>query len=194
MSYAKSEETKQRLVRAMARLLRVQGYHATGISQILEQSGVPKGSLYHHYPDGKAELAAAAVDMSNGRIMAYLNDLVAAVENPIKTVEVFCHYYAQQLNESGFTKGCPIATVTLETAATIDPIQASCKQAFAEMTELFSALLESHGVDSETAKELGIVTICSIEGALILCRANRDTRPLELVRDNVIRQLEQVLV
>jgi TetR/AcrR family transcriptional repressor of lmrAB and yxaGH operons len=193
MSYAKSEETKERLLRAMGRLLRVQGYHATGISQILAESGVPKGSLYHHYPDGKAELAAAAVELSNGRIMTYLNELVAAVEHPIKTIEVFCHYYMQQLNESGFMKGCPIATVTLETAAMIDPIQTSCKQAFEEMTELFSALLESHGVDTETAQELGVVAICSIEGALILCRANRNTRPLEMVRDNIIRQLEQVL-
>ncbi len=193
MAYAKSEETKERLLRAMARLLRVQGYNATGISQILKESGVPKGSLYHHYPEGKTELAAAAVDMSNKRIMAYLNDLVAAVQDPIKTVEVFCHYYMQQLNESGYMKGCPIATVALETAATVDPIQLACQKAFEEMTMLFTTQLETHGVEPETAAELGMVAVCSIEGALILCRSNRNTRPLEIVRDNIIRQLEAVL-
>ena len=45
-----------------ADLFRRQGYAGTGLNDIVELSGAPKGSLYHYFPDGKASIAEAAVD------------------------------------------------------------------------------------------------------------------------------------
>src|SRR5260370_42608188 len=54
-------KTDQRIVRAMAELLRVQGYTATGLQQLARAAGAPIGSIYHHFRGGKREVAAAAL-------------------------------------------------------------------------------------------------------------------------------------
>ena len=55
------QQTKQRILQTAMRLFHTQGYHATGVSQILKESVSPKGSLYYHFPGGKEQLAIEAI-------------------------------------------------------------------------------------------------------------------------------------
>ncbi|HEY8491429.1 MAG TPA: helix-turn-helix domain-containing protein, partial [Dehalococcoidia bacterium] len=61
-------DSRQRMIRAMSRLMQRQGFHATGLNQVLAESGAPKGSLYFHFPGGKEQLAAEAVQASGDRL------------------------------------------------------------------------------------------------------------------------------
>jgi TetR/AcrR family transcriptional regulator, lmrAB and yxaGH operons repressor len=52
--------TRDQIIQTTCTLLESQGYHATGLNQILKESGAPKGSLYYYFPQGKEELAEEA--------------------------------------------------------------------------------------------------------------------------------------
>jgi len=70
----------------MAQLLERQGYYGTGLNEIVQQSGAPKGSLYHYFPGGKEELAAAAITDQGKRIAEYIRGELAKRDDPVEAI------------------------------------------------------------------------------------------------------------
>jgi TetR/AcrR family transcriptional repressor of lmrAB and yxaGH operons len=191
--YEKSRTTRRRLVETTARLLRTRGYAATGLSEIVADSGVPKGSLYHHFPGGKEQLASASLRFSGVEIVRRLGDLADRAGDPVRAVEAFCDLYVEQLAGSGFRKGCPLATAALETTSDIAAMQQACADAFGAVIELLRERLVGHGLAPGRAADAAVHAVAAIEGALVLAKAQRDTRPIIVVRDNLSRQLRELL-
>ena len=73
-----ASDTRDRLIRTTSRLLRKQGYAATGLNQVMAEAEAPKGSMYFHFPGGKEELAAAALDRFSGRVRDLMAESLAA--------------------------------------------------------------------------------------------------------------------
>ena len=114
----KGDRTREKLVEATATLLQRQGFHGTGLLDIVKESGAPRGSLYFHFPDGKEALACAALEGAGSRYRELIEALVAAAPHPGDAVYAVCEFLGQSLEASKFTEGCPLATVGLEASST----------------------------------------------------------------------------
>jgi len=193
MPYAKSEKTQRRLIQSMAKLLRTRGYAATGVSAIVAESGVPKGSLYHHFPGGKAELAAVSVRFAGDRIITTVTRIADRAADPVRAVRDYCDHHITQLRASAFRKGSPLATVALEAAADVDAVHEACASAFDDVVDVFTDRFERAGLGAEAAADTALFTVASIEGALVLAKARRDTRPVEVVREQLTERLTSLL-
>ena len=129
-----------------------QGYAATGLEAILAASGSPKGSFYFHFPEGKEQLAAEALRAGGVGVRTFIDDVVAAATSPGDAVRRIAASEARQLARSGFERGCPIATVTLEMASRSEPIQRAADEAFESWAAPLAAMLPAGGVaDGEAA-------------------------------------------
>lgn len=190
MKYAKSEQTRRKLIETTAHHLRAKGAAGTGLSEILQDSGVPRGSLYHHFPGGKEELVLHAIMASGESITHRLNALLKRTGGPVEAVGAFCDHYIVQLQESAYTKGCPIATVTLESAADVDSVHEATASVFNAMIDFLCDALTHEGLEATVAYELTVVTISTIEGALMLAKSLRSTRPLEIARAQLVELLK----
>jgi TetR/AcrR family transcriptional repressor of lmrAB and yxaGH operons len=146
-------------------LLHRQGYTSTGLNQVLNESNAPKGSMYFHFPGGKEELMAEALHLSAGSLTELLERLVEMAPTAEIALDQIVAYFANQLESSSYTKGCPVATVALEQAATSDALQRECSAA--RGWQALSA--ERDGVAAERADALAIFFLATIEGALLLC-------------------------
>lgn len=173
--------TKDRFIETTCELLEAQGYHATGLKEIVEESGAPRGSLYYHFPDGKEELAAKAVRRSGE---AYARSIAKNLkeDRPISEgVHDFVLNIADRVEASGYRSGGPLTAIAMETATTNQRLNNACRNAFIQIRDAFSDKLVKGGIDKKQAEELAQFITASVEGAIILSRTHHSGDPLRLV-------------
>ena len=170
-------DTRQRMVRSAARLLRRQGYAATGWRQVVAESQTPWGSQAYHFPGGKEQLAAEAVALGGARYERLLRDGLSGV-HPADFVAGWSQLAAAELEASGWADGCPVATVALETAHRSDALGAACGRALDGWRAALAEAIAARGPTGDEARRLATLVVAAIEGGLVLARATRTTEPL----------------
>ncbi|GHO45810.1 TetR/AcrR family transcriptional regulator [Ktedonospora formicarum] len=176
-----TEGTRARIIATTVELMEAQGYHATGLNQILQQSAAPKGSLYHHFPGGKEELAAEAISSAGQAFTHELDAIIGEATDVNMALSLLTTFFRERLHASQFQKGCPLATVTLEMAATSDPVQHASRASYRSWLARLERLLIASGCEPARAPAKALFALSVIEGALLLCQAERSTQPLEQV-------------
>jgi TetR/AcrR family transcriptional repressor of lmrAB and yxaGH operons len=178
---AKRGETRRRLVETTAVLLRKQGLNGTGLLQVLEQAGAPRGSLYFHFPGGKEELTVEAVEYSRDVVLGWLRKSLDAHDSPLAAFQDIADRYARRLERSGFTEGCPVAAVALEGSPVSERLRQASEAALGAWEDLLAGYLEGHGIAAAPARALATNFLCGLEGGLMLARARRSAEPLRAV-------------
>jgi len=187
------ERSRQKLVEATATLLRARGYHGTGRSQIIEASGAPRGSLYFHFPGGKEALAAMALSLAGAAMRDELAAVLDAAPTLAEGAREVCREMARQLVDSDYQYGCPIATVALEAAAESDELHRVCASSYGAWRGLLEERLARLGVAPDHAAELATFGLAAVEGGMLLCKAERSPRPLEVVGDQLAALIALVI-
>ncbi len=177
--------TRDQIIETTSRLLELQGYFATGLNQIVAESGAPKGSLYHYFPEGKEAITAEAILRSSLVVAERIRSFLATLDHAVEAIPAFIRTMAQYVQASNCRGGAPIATVALETAAVSDRLQAACKSAYDSWQAAFRDKLLASNYPPERAERLALLVITAIEGAIILSRTNRSAAPLLTIADEL---------
>lgn len=173
-------------------LLESQGYHATGLHQILIESKAPKGSLYYYFPGGKEELAAEAIARA-GRIVAErIRSGLAQQSTSAESVKAFVNEIAYHVENSGFSAGGPLMTVALETVKSSERINLACQEAYRLIQLAFRDKLVADDYSLERAEQLAIFINASIEGGIILSRTQHSGDALRRVANELGRYLSSL--
>ena len=145
---------RQPIIDAAVQLFRQQGYAATGLAELVESSGSPKGSLYHYFPDGKPAIAVAAVEEAGRRVVETMQGLAARSRSTAELLHAHADLLATWMEQSGFRDGCPITTVLLELSPDIEPVRAAGQRAYAARIGLLTQSLMDDGFDAARAERV----------------------------------------
>lgn len=181
--------TRDTLIAATCDLLEAQGYHATGLSKILETSGAPKGSLYYYFPEGKEELAEVAVARNGALVAERIRAGLTGKAQPASAVRAFVLRVAEAVEASGFSAGGPLQSVALETANSSPRLNAACQAAYQRLQQAFAERLAQGGYSPARAAALATFITAAIEGGIILSRTYHNAEPLR----QVARELGRLL-
>jgi AcrR family transcriptional regulator len=162
--------TRERILLATAELFRRQGYAGTGLKQVVAEAGAPFGSLYHHFPGGKQQLADEVIRAGG----AFFQALVTAVYDEQSTAEASVRAVfegaAETLVSTDFQDACPIATVALEVASTNEELRRTTAEVFEQWTVALTDRLGD--------RERALSVLAALEGAFVLCRSLRTVEPM----------------
>jgi TetR/AcrR family transcriptional repressor of lmrAB and yxaGH operons len=169
---------RERLIKATSNLLDIQGYHATGLNQILKEGNAPKGSLYYYFPEGKEELVAESIGRHGEAITEQIRSILSNGENPAATIFSIISFIAKKFIDSDCIKAGSIASVALETAHISERIREVCRRTYDSWQAAYADILVANGFPITRASQIATLVTASIEGAVVLSRTQRGPEPL----------------
>jgi TetR/AcrR family transcriptional regulator, lmrAB and yxaGH operons repressor len=175
------DRSRAALVDSAAVLFRRQGYAATGVNQILDTADVKAGSMYHHFPNGKQELAAAVVDSVGAGIERRLREFLDSGLPVTDIVDGWIDLMASGLS-SDQRDGCPIEPIATEAVNASPQMRDASARAFGGWCLAVADRLRADGWLEHEAEQTALAVIALIEGALILSRISGNADALNAVK------------
>ena len=172
-----ASDTRDRLLSAAQRLFRKRGYHATGLSDILEAALAPKGSLYHHFPGGKEAIGVCVVEKISSSLLTLL-----AQSRARSTEAILLKTGAQMLVSMEKTNYelCTLFAAFSTERKTSPQLGQAVTRAYGELTAALEVLLMRDGLTARAAKDKALVVTALMEGGLLLSQAQSDSSAFKL--------------
>ncbi|MRR33143.1 TetR/AcrR family transcriptional regulator [bacterium] len=178
---SKGEETKEKILEAAAKLIHRKGFGATSINDLLDATGIKKGSLYFHFP-GKDALGLAFLEKARSEFLEFLNTSLTG-DTPGKRLDNFLNLVMKTHKGRDFVGGCVFGNTALEMGDTESHFASFIKNVFEEWEQKLRQVIEDAQVSGEVNCDLPVdVLAChmvaAIEGGIMLARLKKDEKPL----------------
>lgn len=179
--------TKQRLLDAGIELLLQRGYNDLGIEALLQATGIPRGSFYHHFHDKEA-FALASVDAYMGKVHEALDACLSDTDrSPLERVRSFFERTREAYAEQGYM-GCLLGGLGQELSGVNETFRrkvAECLDAIASRLATCLELARREGQLPRNADttQLSKLLVDCWEGAALRTRLQRDPAPLTAMLD-----------
>jgi len=179
------------LLHGARQLLAEKGYAGMELRDVAERGGAPRGSIYHHFPGGKAQLAAEAAALEGEEIRGLIERSLE--ESGLRgTLGRFGEIFRRRVTDHPERIGCPVAAAAL--ARPEDPeLAAAATAAFRSWEGPIAAFLLDEGVSRGDAEAFAGLVVSTVEGALIRARAAGGTEPLDSAIGGLSQALDRLL-
>lgn len=188
------ESSRVKILEAATLLFHLKGYHATALSQILKESGAPKGSLYYHFPHGKEQLAIEAIHLSANNISRAIKENLAAYDDPVEAFQYHIGLIAERFIDTERKhqfKNVPLGLLAMETVFVNENLRQACEETFIMWENLYYDKLRSSGYNEERARLISETISALIEGGVTLCFTKKSSEPLHQINKMIPLVLSQ---
>ena len=167
--------SRERMMETAVALMRQTGLSGAGINEIVRNSCAPKGSVYHHFPGGKAQIVEEGLAAYSTRVVAFINANLSSKHKPDEKVKALFNAFAERIEQGEFRHSCPAGTVCLDLDAQSENLRLAVAGAF----DQYMMAIAAHFPFKSRArsKSFAGLMLTTIEGAYIRGRADRSSNP-----------------
>ncbi len=173
------ETSRERLLGTTIDHLSARGYHGSVVKEVLDGAGSSAASLYHHFPQGKEQMAAAAVTAAGEHARTKVEQLLARRRCP-EAIESFFLQWADKLEASDYQLGCPVGTPAADASSSVESVRLAAGSALRSWVETVEMGLLRDGAPPEAAAGAACTVVALYEGSLLMARSMRDA---DVLRD-----------
>lgn len=193
----KGNKTKEYIIATSAELFNIHGYSGCSINHIMNATGLKKGGVYNHF-NNKDEIAIAAFEYSFNEVLKRFKTKLAPCKNNhqkiVAIIETFKSFALQPVVKGG----CPIFNTAMDTMDTHPTLIKKAKEGINTLIKYVEIKIEEGKIDGEfspqlNAQNFALFLVSSMEGALIISRAQKSTIALDNAAQILIHQLEENL-
>ena len=175
-------DTKQKMLISAAEVMRERGAAGVTIDEVLTRSGAPRGSVYHHFPDGRNQILAEALRYSGDSITAMIDD--AAGWGAKALLREFIEFWERLLTDGDFTAGCPVVAAAI--GSDDEPkLSAEAGAILGRWCTALTQAFANDGFNDDDAASLAVMSIAALEGGIVLSRSTRNAGPLHQVGEQL---------
>ena len=187
----KRRDGRALLLKGARQLLAEKGYAGMELRDVAERGKAPRGSIYHHFPGGKRQLAVEAAEQEGEEIGALIERSLE--EHGLRgTLKRFGEIFRRRVADHPERIGCPVAAAAL--ARPEDPdLAAAATASFQSWERPIAAALLDEGADRADAETFAGLVVSTVEGALIRARAAGNTGPLDSAIGGLGQALDRLL-
>ena len=182
---------RERVVYSAAQLIRRGGVSGTGLREVVAAARAPWGSLQHYFPGGKDQIVDEALAWASAFAAGVVETYLSTAESPTPggLFATMVDQWRDDFTRHGYDRGCPLVAATADVVAENEALRASVSRGFATWQRPIAAGLRRMGVPRGRSASLAVLMLASLEGAIVLARAQQDVAPLT----TVLRELRPVL-
>jgi TetR/AcrR family transcriptional regulator, lmrAB and yxaGH operons repressor len=178
------DDARDRMIDGTIRLLATRGLQGSSFSEVLKLTRAPRGSIYHHFPEGKDQLVGEAIERASQHALAMVDMDPRAT--PLEITDRFIQMWRDLLVDTQQRAGCSVLAVAV--AADSPDLLQRAGTIFGSWESLMAARFVEGGIAPSEAAELATTLIAACEGAVVLSRAERSLQPFDRVA-RVLRAL-----
>jgi TetR/AcrR family transcriptional regulator, lmrAB and yxaGH operons repressor len=180
---SKRGDTRTKMLISAAEVMRERGAAGVTIDEVLTRSGAPRGSVYYHFPDGRNQILTEALRYAGDAITADIDDAVGRGAKVL--LRQFVEFWERVLADSDFNAGCPVVAAAIGSADDDVLLAAEAARIFAHWRTALTRAFVADGFVEEDADSLAVMSISTLEGAVVLCRSLRTSGPLRKVYEQL---------
>lgn len=192
----KNEAAEQQIIEASLELFNTRGYASTSVQDIMDTTGLPKGSIYRRF-QGKEDIAIAAFEYSGKIILERLQSEIAAQEQFSDKLMAFYRIYSDPVNAPIINGGCPMLNTATRTETDMPRLHALAAKRYRQMLDFFCMLIQQ-GIEcgefreDTNAEKLASFLMSAGEGAIMASRLLGDNNQMSISEEWIRNLLEQI--
>jgi len=167
-------DKREKIIKISSDLFHKYGYNSVGLSVILKEVGLPKGSFYYYF-SSKDELLIEVIQY-------FINETIVIFNSFPKTIKGlfgFFNAYFDRIESFGYTRGCPIGNFALE----LSDVNENARQCLISWTQFMEKeikqLLIEEKFDVKEAVQLSSFIVAAFEGVILKAKIEKSKKSLE---------------
>ncbi|GJL75782.1 MAG TPA: TetR family transcriptional regulator C-terminal domain-containing protein [Nitrosomonas sp.] len=180
----KKDYNKENILNQGVTMLMAQGYHGTGLQEILNAVNIPKGSFYNYF-GSKENFGAEVIQHYIDPFLKQLNaHLQHAETDALSAIQHYFDELIAELEQNSFKGGCLLGNLMGEIGDTSDACQQSLQSAVNRYRDLLQSGLEKAQQQGtirtdKSATEMADLLINTWQGALLRTKIEKSSKPVQ---------------